>query len=116
MKKFMCLLSAVLFVFCALEAQVIRKYDIKSGIITLESVPKISGMEIKMTRIVYFDDYGIKRTRRNIFQRQTIRRGFYRRMIGISKIRISQDSPKVNPITQFDRQVFFKKTEKSAKN
>jgi 7-cyano-7-deazaguanine synthase in queuosine biosynthesis len=38
----------------------VKKYDIKSGIVTLESVSTIGGTQIKMTRIVCFDDYGMK--------------------------------------------------------
>jgi hypothetical protein len=45
----------------AMTAQAqIKKYDIKSGIVTLELVSTVGGTKIKMTRIVYFDDYGTK--------------------------------------------------------
>jgi VCBS repeat-containing protein len=37
-----------------------HKYDVKSGIVTLESVMKIGKTEIKQTMIVYFDDFGAK--------------------------------------------------------
>jgi hypothetical protein len=60
MKTFAWLLATTLIVYYTLEAQAANKYDIKSGIITLESVTIISKMEIKITKIVYFDDYGIK--------------------------------------------------------
>jgi len=37
-----------------------HKYDIKSGIVTLESVSKVGTMEIKLKYVMYFDDYGMK--------------------------------------------------------
>jgi hypothetical protein len=37
-----------------------KKYDIKSGIVTFETSMEMSGMNIKSTKILYFDDYGIK--------------------------------------------------------
>jgi hypothetical protein len=39
---------------------VAKKYDVKSGIVTMDSVIKIGKMEIKTVTIVYFDDFGIK--------------------------------------------------------
>lgn len=41
------------------EAQV-KKYDIKSGIITFESIMKMGNFEVKDSIKVYFDDYGMK--------------------------------------------------------
>jgi len=38
----------------------IKKYDIKSGIITYEMVMKVGTMEMKNKIVVYFDDYGMK--------------------------------------------------------
>jgi prepilin-type processing-associated H-X9-DG protein len=49
-----------LFAVCALCAQTANKYDIKSGIVTLESVSTVAGTQIKMSKIIYFDDYGMK--------------------------------------------------------
>lgn len=66
MKKFSWLLMAAFLAVCALEAHAVNKYDIKSGIITLETALKVSKKEIKMTKIVYFDDYGKKNARRPI--------------------------------------------------
>jgi hypothetical protein len=44
-----------------IAAQVaIQKYDIKSGIVTLESVMNVGTMEMKFKYVVYFDDYGMK--------------------------------------------------------
>jgi hypothetical protein len=37
-----------------------KKYDIKSGIVTLDSVMKVGALEIKFQYVVYFDDYGMK--------------------------------------------------------
>lgn len=37
-----------------------HKYDLKSGIVTLDNVMKVGQTEIKQTMIVYFDDYGLK--------------------------------------------------------
>jgi len=53
-------LPAVFILAAALGAQATKKYDIKSGIVTYESVMKMSGMEIKDKVVVYFDDYGMK--------------------------------------------------------
>jgi hypothetical protein len=38
----------------------VKKYDIKSGIVTFESITKIGKMEMKDKLVVYFDDYGMK--------------------------------------------------------
>jgi hypothetical protein len=59
MKKSVWLVVAFILV-CASWAQAANKYDIKSGIVTLEVVMTIGKTEIKMTKIVYFDDYGSK--------------------------------------------------------
>jgi hypothetical protein len=60
-KKSGWLLAVVLLIVAGVSpAQTFKKYSIKSAIVTLESVTKISSMEIKTTKIVYFDDYGIK--------------------------------------------------------
>lgn len=53
-------LAALAFVVANVAQTQVKKYDIKSGIVTLESVSTISGTQIKMTKIVYFDDYGMK--------------------------------------------------------
>jgi hypothetical protein len=52
--------AVALIMVCASWAQTVNKYDIKSGIVTLEFVSTIAGTQIKMNRIVYFDDYGAK--------------------------------------------------------
>jgi hypothetical protein len=53
------LLITMIFIIAAAQAQ-FHKYDIKSGIATIEIESTIASMKIKMTKIVYFDDYGIK--------------------------------------------------------
>jgi hypothetical protein len=37
-----------------------HKYDVKSGIVTLDSVMKMGTFEMKTKVVVYFDDYGMK--------------------------------------------------------
>jgi hypothetical protein len=61
MKK--CMLSVFagfVFVILSFAQTPMKKYDIKSGIATLEMVTTIGNTQIKMTKIVYFDDYGTK--------------------------------------------------------
>jgi hypothetical protein len=41
----------------------IKKYDIKSGIVTYELNMKMGKMEIKKKTVVYFDDFGMKECR-----------------------------------------------------
>jgi hypothetical protein len=60
MKKSFFVFVFAFIVLCAFNLQAVNKYDVKSGIITLDSVTKVGKMEIKMTKIVYFDDYGAK--------------------------------------------------------
>ncbi len=38
----------------------VKKYDIKSGIVTYDLIMKVGTMELKKKFIVYFDDYGMK--------------------------------------------------------
>jgi hypothetical protein len=66
MKKLGVLAAIAVSMFLyALPAYSVNKYDIKSGIITLETVLKVGRTEMKMTKIVYFDDYGIKEREEN---------------------------------------------------
>lgn len=37
-----------------------KKYDVKSGIVTMDSVMKMGTFEMKTKLVVYFDDYGMK--------------------------------------------------------
>lgn len=60
-RKLILLLSLTIFLAAATGAQTAnKKYDIKSGIVTYESVMKMAGMEMKQKLIVYFDDFGMK--------------------------------------------------------
>jgi hypothetical protein len=54
------LLAAMIFIVVAIAQGQYHKYDIKSGIATIEIESNIASMKIKMTKIVYFDDYGMK--------------------------------------------------------
>jgi hypothetical protein len=54
------LLAAIVFVVVTVAPAQVKKYDIKSGIITYESIMKMGNFEEKNKIIVYFDDYGIK--------------------------------------------------------
>lgn len=66
MKKLSWLLIAAFITFCAMNAMAANKYDIKSGMVTLESIMKISKtMTIKTTKIIYFDDFGAKEREEN---------------------------------------------------
>jgi hypothetical protein len=38
----------------------VKKYDIKSGIVTYDLIMKVGNMELQKKFIVYFDDYGMK--------------------------------------------------------
>ncbi|HTX98727.1 MAG TPA: hypothetical protein VMG09_01770, partial [Bacteroidota bacterium] len=53
------LLVLVLTIALSLSAQV-KKYDIKSGIVTFEITMHIGQMNIAQKAVVYFDDYGMK--------------------------------------------------------
>ncbi len=55
------LVLAMLVATQGVAAQVaMQKYDIKSGIVTMESVMNMGTMEMKFKYVVYFDDYGMK--------------------------------------------------------
>jgi len=61
MKRNMFLFMVTMITLIAAKTQAqFHKYDIKSGIATLEFVSTVGGAQIKMTKIVYFDDYGMK--------------------------------------------------------
>jgi hypothetical protein len=61
MKRNMFLLPvAMIFIAATIAQGQYHKYDIKSGIATIEIESTIASMKIKMTKIVYFDDYGMK--------------------------------------------------------
>ena len=57
------LLPAILFVIVTVAQTPVKKYDIRSGIVTYELNMKVGGMEIRKKTVVYFDDYGMKECR-----------------------------------------------------
>jgi hypothetical protein len=57
------LLCAVFFMMSSPLRSQIKKYDIKSGIVTYDLIMKMGKMEIKKKTIVSFDDYGMKECR-----------------------------------------------------
>jgi hypothetical protein len=59
---FLSMTIIVLMVTAIAQAQM-KKYDIKSGIITFQSIMKMGDFEIKKKIIVYFDDFGMKECR-----------------------------------------------------
>jgi hypothetical protein len=61
-KIFLLTCTAFLMMASPLISQ-IKKYDIKSGIVTYDLNMKVAKMEIKKKTIVYFDDYGMKEYR-----------------------------------------------------
>ncbi len=62
MKKIIMSLVVVLIIagLNSLPAQQVKKYGIKSGIITLETALIMGKTEMKSKSVVYFDDYGMK--------------------------------------------------------
>ena len=52
--------AVILFVVTAAAQTPVKKYNIKSGIITFESIMKMGDFEIKKKMVLYFDDYGMK--------------------------------------------------------
>ena len=60
-KNILFFLSAViLFVVTAAAQTPVKKYDIKSGIITYDMTMKVGDFKIKNKMVVYFDEYGMK--------------------------------------------------------
>jgi hypothetical protein len=59
-KSIFLLLTAIVFMVTAVSLAQEKKYDIKSGIVTYESIMKMGDYKMKNKMIVYFDDYGIK--------------------------------------------------------
>jgi hypothetical protein len=59
---FLLICAVFLMMTSPLRSQ-IKKYDIKSGIVTYDLVMKMGKMEIKKKTIVYFDDFGMKECR-----------------------------------------------------
>jgi hypothetical protein len=64
MKKAMLLSAlAVLVLVPAAFAQGVKKYDVKSGIVTYDYIMMVGKWEMKSKFILYFDDYGAKECR-----------------------------------------------------
>lgn len=53
-------LVIIMFLFLFTAQTPVKKYDMKSGIITYELIMKMGKMEMKSKTVVYFDDYGLK--------------------------------------------------------
>ncbi|MGD0592003.1 MAG: hypothetical protein ABSA44_14580 [Bacteroidota bacterium] len=57
------LICAVFFMMTSPLRSQIKKYDIKSGIVTYDLIMKMGTMEMKKKTIVSFDDFGMKECR-----------------------------------------------------
>jgi hypothetical protein len=60
MKNNMLVLAAIVFVVSAAAQTPMKKYDIKSGVVTYESIVKMGDFQIKNKIVVYFDDFGMR--------------------------------------------------------
>jgi len=60
MKRNLLVLAAIVFVLAAIAQAQVKKYDMKSGVVTYESIMKMGDFEIKQKVVVYFDDFGMK--------------------------------------------------------
>lgn len=58
MRRTMLVLAAIVFVVAAQTP--VKKYDMKSGVVTYESIMKMGDMQIKKKIVVYFDDFGMQ--------------------------------------------------------
>jgi hypothetical protein len=59
-----------------LQAQQVKKYQIKSGIITFETSLTMGKMVIKTKSVVYFDDYGMKECK-DTYDEDKIKESFF---------------------------------------
>jgi len=70
------LLGAVVFAgVLAAQAQP-KKYDIKSGVVTYESIMNMGGFEIKKKEVVSFDDFGMRECKET-FSRDKLEETFF---------------------------------------
>jgi len=60
MKRNMLVLATIVFVVAALAQAQVKKYDMKSGVVTYESIIKMGDFQIKKKVVVSFDDFGMK--------------------------------------------------------
>ncbi|MDQ1351114.1 MAG: hypothetical protein QG657_1416 [Acidobacteriota bacterium] len=65
MKKVIVFIGIMLMVvgFSTLQAQQVKKYQIQSGILTLETTLTMGKMDMKTKAVVYLDDFGMKECR-----------------------------------------------------
>lgn len=62
--------------FSFLQAQQVKKYQTKSGIITFETTIMMGKMEMKSKAVVYFDDFGMKE-RRDTYDGDTVKESLF---------------------------------------
>lgn len=67
---------AVAFVTVCLAQTTMKKYDIKSGVVTFEAITMMGKMEMKDKAVVYFDDYGMKECKET-FSDDKLRESFF---------------------------------------
>ena len=60
MNRNMLTLAAIMFVVSAAAQTPMKKYDIKSGVVTYESIMKMGDFQSKQKIVVYFDDFGMR--------------------------------------------------------
>jgi outer membrane lipoprotein-sorting protein len=65
--KLLLLSAAILFAVEAFAQAPMKKYDIKSGIVTFQTTIKMGSMNMKQKTMVYFDDYGMKECKETYF-------------------------------------------------
>ncbi len=63
MKQTIVLLTAAFLLSSTKVLPQVKKYDIKSGKVSYETVMKMGTFEMKTTSVVYFDEYGMKECR-----------------------------------------------------
>jgi len=71
------LLCAVFLILVSPLWSQMKKYDIKSGIVTYDMNMKVGKMEIKKRTIVYFDDYGMKECRETFSKDNKLEETFF---------------------------------------
>ena len=76
MKRTMSAFTAIVFVVAAAAQAPMKKYDIKSGVVTYESIMKMGNFEIKKKVVVSFDDYGMKECKET-FGRDKLEESFF---------------------------------------
>jgi len=79
MKKALLILTFVVMIsgLCTLQAQIVKKYQVKSGIITFENTMTMGKMVMKMKSVVYFDDYGMKECKETYDMDNSLKESFF---------------------------------------